>query len=262
MLAARSDHAVAQLSDGRLLLVGGGGGLNTSEPFAEIYNPVTGASMAHPYQEFGFHVAGGKFLPDGRLLFLMAWMSAGYKTLVYDPADGSFTEGAFSATDHFGGATTQLPNGDLLCLGKRDSYSAGPGIEIVHHDTLAWETVASDARIAFERGIVRLPDGRLLLVGSSLILNPGTWTLSQTGTTRGWSQLQQIVPLPGGRALALQPSNGSGGVLVFDPNLEGGFGGWIEGPALPTPFSISSMVDLADGRVLLVSLSGCQIYTP
>lgn len=118
---ARSGHTASRLVDGRVLVVGGLAGHNTSE-FAEIYDPSTNVwtiadSPIVPDRQHARSVT----LHDGRVL-IVGGSSGTYpvgprEVEVYDPADGMFHLVGMSANSRDGSTVTLLNDGRVLILG-------------------------------------------------------------------------------------------------------------------------------------------------
>ena len=121
MTMTHSYHTATLLPDGKVLIVGGSGGLNSS---AEIYDPATGTFTATGQRTKAFYVVTAVLLPNGKVLI------AGYTGLwnglasaeLYEPSTQAFTAtGEMTARGRV--TACLLSNGKVLISGDRWSGS-------------------------------------------------------------------------------------------------------------------------------------------
>ncbi len=175
--AARADrrgHALAELPDGRALLVGGRDAAGTLVAPAETFDPATGTfttvdPLAAPRAG---HTATFYFRGDGRAFVLVVGgrTDAGALASVerFDPAAGTFTTlAATLGTAREGHTATLLADGRrILVAGGRDD--AGGALDDAQVFDVDAETFAPAFTIAGARAdhsATRLRDGRVLLAG-------------------------------------------------------------------------------------------------
>jgi Galactose oxidase, central domain/Kelch motif len=146
MATPRSDgHTATLLTDGRVLVAGGGGGVGSASccapnihgdlPSAELYDPVSGTWTAA-----GMYVQGGDtatLLRDGRVLVAGGgWVrlaGGGFEAIaeLYDPASGSWTRTSNMIGLHLRGDTaTLLPDGTVLVVGGSNEMNIEAGAEL------------------------------------------------------------------------------------------------------------------------------------
>jgi hypothetical protein len=114
LVVPRYTHTATRLTDGRVLIVGGGSG---DGPWAELYDPnlgtfhVTGSPM--DFREY--HTAA--LLADGRVL-----VAGGYATSteVFDPKSGTFQTTKPLSVERVKATATELEDGTVLVAGGKD----------------------------------------------------------------------------------------------------------------------------------------------
>ncbi|MGH2451383.1 MAG: Kelch repeat-containing protein [Candidatus Limnocylindria bacterium] len=171
--AARSDHAAAALSDGRILVVAGNDGPRLLAS-AEIYDPAADrwtsvAPLPRPRTQ-----ATAATLPDGRVLVVGGIDRDGAETnttFIYDAVSDEWSVGPDMRYDRLTHAMVTLANGDVLVIGGQ---GAGSGTaerydfrlgRFVHAGALIEPRLVAQA--------ARLPDGRVLLAGGlSSVIHP------------------------------------------------------------------------------------------
>jgi WD40 repeat protein len=114
MSQSRSRHAATLLSDGEVLVAGGG------DQSAELYDPDTGAFRSTGQMADNHDGGGATLLRDGRVLV------QGNSTVaeLYDPSSGTFMEIESPVTARSGGTATRLSDGNILLAGGGGLVSA------------------------------------------------------------------------------------------------------------------------------------------
>ena len=247
---ARMDHSATLLPSGKVLVFGGGGGLGTSDPVAEVYDPATGTSEALDYQDWSRGGNKAVTLTDGRICIL----NNGLDALRFDPSTSQFTKlGTLSGT---GGkiSAAVLPDGKVLAsTGDLLDPVAGTCTPVGAHAPGALAD------------LVALANGAVLAV-TYITAEVYTPAVAAYLPTSGLLHALDTVPpvrLADGTVLLLQGRLTTEPTQIFLPSLNGGLGGFILGPMqapIHTPCPMGIL--LGDGRVLVVDAEGCQIYTP
>jgi N-acetylneuraminic acid mutarotase len=236
MPEARSGHTATLLSDGRVLVVGGTGGIEERPtiPGPELYDPVTNtwapaASMARPRAS---HTA--TLLPSGRVL--VAGGDAGGLRLadaeLYDPVTNGWAPAGSMAEARNEHTATLLRDGTVLVAGGMVAGdSTQPGsyahvAQVFDPTTNAWRAVPSMVSTRAYHTATLLPTGKVLVAGG---LGPGPYPYGTylasaevyDPETSKWSPAASMITeahafhvatlLPSGAVLAIS------GQSVFDP---------------------------------------------
>jgi N-acetylneuraminic acid mutarotase len=223
MIEARANHSATLLSDGKVLVAGGGdrGGPNGKFQLAsaELYDPASGTwtatgSLAQPLDG---HTA--TLLPDGTVLVAgggrggdMLYASA----QLYHPASGKWTTTGSMAEARSDHTATLLPNGKVLVVGGFGADTQGTftmqlaTAELYDPASGTWSATGNLAKGRYGHTATLLPDGKVLVVGgytrrgglaSAELYDPtsGTWTA--TGSMREGRYGHTAVLLPNGLVL-------------------------------------------------------------
>ncbi|MGH9223069.1 MAG: Ig-like domain-containing protein, partial [Acidimicrobiales bacterium] len=180
--SARHGHTATLLSDGRVLVTGGGAATAPGQPAvrlasAEIFNPSTGVWSALPdmsTRRFG-HVAVR--LNDGRVLLAGGddLAVANSSAELFDPTTNTFTPTGSMSVGRDGLAGASLPDGRVLVAGGGIRF--GPllsSAETYDPASGAWTAAGS---LAVARAYARaalLPGGQILIVGGMTEETPVT----------------------------------------------------------------------------------------
>lgn len=235
----RSQHTATALSDGRILIVGGGTTVGPTET-AELADPdgavfVPTGSLDFPRQE---HTA--TLLPNDRVVIIGGSFADDPSTLppaeVWEPSTSMFTQIPVSRFA-FRHQSTLLADGRVLVTGGWTSSINGK------HARSAWlldvdsSTVSDAGQMVHprsEHAAVRLPDGRVLVVGgeqqvpfvepqvTAEIFDPLTETFTLTDAPKLSRQFPVLVSFGTGKVLVLGgvETTGTTGTLreteVFD----------------------------------------------
>ncbi len=190
MVYAREYHTATLLKDGRVLVAGGewtNGFEWESLPFAEIYDPATGAfSLTGSLNEARFgHTATP--LPDGRVLITGGFSNSADSIAsaeIYDPETGSFTYTGSMAVPRSGHAATLLLNGQVLISGGGSATA-----EVYNPATNSFQSVGSMTTDRGSHTATALADGTVLIAGgwsfpgateSAEIYDPASGMFSRT----------------------------------------------------------------------------------
>jgi hypothetical protein len=248
-LVSRTDHSATLLPSGKVLLFGGGGGHSGGGPVAEIYDPATGTSVGLSYVDWSRVGNKAVRLNDGRICLV----GGGPEVLIFDPAIEQIRSlGSISAGNEVVGAAL-LPNGKVL-LSSGEIFDPATGLT---------ESCGSKYP-GFGAELVALGNGTVLGLTNMMaeVFSPAVMGYLPTG---GLLHSRDSVPpvlLADGTVLLLG-AKANAPTQIFLPSLNGNLGGFISGPLqLPIHTPFPKGVILNDGRVLVVSSGGCQIYTP
>lgn len=236
----RYDHAAALLQDGRVLVVGGQGGIGqTSTRTAEIYDPAsdTWTPAAQPGALRYWPEAA--VLLDGRVLATGA--SGPYFSEIYDPASDTWTP---TLSPGFGDHTsTRLLDGRVLVAGgseaavydpAADTWTLAPGLI----QRSPPQGIYSSNGIGGQAAVL-LPDGRVALLGGREEMDTAEWVWCGTANccssyiyqiyydstqiydpaTNAWSLGLPLPVATGAHSATLLPG---GGLLVAGGYEEGG----------------------------------------
>jgi hypothetical protein len=224
MAVARVGHTATLLTDGRVLVVGGAGRGNDATS-AEVWDPATGrfAEAGTLTDGRGGHTA--TLLTDGKVLVHGGVGSDGasvgrYQT--WDPATSTFDAGGLWVDRTTSATVTRLDDGRLLLVGgiTQGGASSGAVWDMAFLRGPAWsptEAITTLGMGRFNHAAVRLPDGRVLVLGGM--------TDATTSTAS---------------------------VEVFDPATSS----FTPAAPLPRPIADPTAMLLADGRVLVIDDRG------
>jgi hypothetical protein len=263
MAQARENPTATLLKDGRVLVVGGYGGGETT---AEIWDPTSetfapgGTLLAGRYGHTATLLADGRVLvvggfgPDGTggdhpILSAELWDPA---TMTFSPA-GTLHQARFMAS-----ATLQADGSVLIDSGTGD----GTGDQVAANTDETWDPVTGTFALAPANRPVPFPprdgtglsDGRVLVVtgGTAQIWDPRSRTLASTGAPVVARQFFTGTLLPDGRVLVVGGAGSStripGSAELWDP-VTGTFS--VIGQTSVVR-SLHAAALLADGRVLVV----------
>lgn len=278
---ARYGHSATLLDDGTALVVGG---MHGRRPLltAELVYPQSGASRAAGVLPFGLHHHDAVALPDGRVLVAGGRggrgeddLCATYPPLVWDPATLAFLP-VPGIEDANGASATLLDDGRVLLAGGGTECSWRPwdGLKINSaREGLAaatiWDPVSGavtpTSPLALPRAqheAVRLPDGRVLVLGGSVteyhtdvIMTSHVPAMElwdpATGTWQPAGELDDggATVLSDGRIVMSERPRQKVRYVLWDPAT----GEATPAPdALPTRRAAAASAVLADGRLMLV----------
>ncbi len=163
MLDLRASHTATVLSDGRVLVVGGG---KTDGPYlksTEIYDPATDVwILAAPLTKGrAFHTA--TLLNDGRVL-VVGGKGKIKQAEVYDPESDTWTLAGETADARSEHAATLLSDGTVLVTGGTGYLSTS---ELFDPATNTWTAGEELGTGRYKHGAFRLDDGRTLIMGGT-----------------------------------------------------------------------------------------------
>jgi len=208
MNVARSFHTATLLANGKVLIAGGAVRAASGEwgPFAELYDPNTGAFTLTGNTNTPLFVSSATLLNDGRVLIV--GRVADVKCFpniaeLYEPVTGTFSKTGGTVTGQIGGWAVQLQDGRVLVAGGALDCNETFPTPIANpevYDPATGTFVATGpfvptSNLYFTGGpdvseVSLLPDGRVLIAGEfdSELYDPVTNTFSITSsmTTLCW----------------------------------------------------------------------------
>ncbi len=293
MHTARTFHTATLLSDGRVLVAGGGtsrpedGSFGGPVASAELYNPRTGTwsptgAMNAPHFQ---HTA--TLLRNGNVLVVGGSSGAAYASAtaeLYDPNTGRWTLTGDMHAARTLHATTLLAHGKVLVSGGADA----PGCCLLVHAsaelydprTGRWTPTGSLSTARFAHTSTLLKDGRVLVAGgqpntaTAETYDPSKGVWGATGSMIASREAQRALGLTSGRVLVAGGITGGAAgtptltsAELYDPGagVWSGTGSMVQGHARHT------MTLLLDGRVLVTGgylhesgavLASAEVYEP
>lgn len=227
--ATRSGFVAVRLLTGQVLVTGGNNGWYGAYSSTKLFDPPTGSWAATGPLSTARLGLVGALLADGRALV----------------AGGSYAEGYRDEADFLSGRVSQV----------RPVRTA----ELYDPSTGRWTATGSLTRDVFGGDAYPLPDGRVLVIGSSWSSEQGEAQVYEPVAGR-WTVAGRLARLPGSDSVVLADGSilviGGAGftdqrpvatVRRFDPNT----GVTREVAPLPAPRTGSAAVRLTDGRVLV-----------
>ncbi len=167
------NQAAVLLSDGRVLVVGGGLSDGTESARAEIYDP--DADTWTPAEDMGIGRGRPKaiLLPDGRVLVTgdrrSDLSSTTGKVEIFDPESGTWTPADDLPWPTVGHSLTLLPDGRVLVAGGAHPLNINHGdyttTEIFDPAANSWSPGPELSEPRTSHSATLLPEGRVLLIG-------------------------------------------------------------------------------------------------
>ena len=172
MHSIRDHHTATLLSDGRVLVVGGGGEGYASRTEVELYDPKTGTFSRTGPMKTGRWLHTATLLQDGRVLIAggRSPQDSTYRTAeVYDPGTGKFRSSGPLETDRQQHTATLLSDGRVLVTGGYRSDGQDWGVlssaELYDPGTGTFTSIGSIGDKRMGHTATLLNDGRVLIVG-------------------------------------------------------------------------------------------------
>ena len=276
MAKKRSQHAAVTIEGGKVLVVGGVGGvLSTST--AEIFDPKSATWTSTPALAHAHWGATLTMLPSGRVLLVGGDPGApGGAVEIFDPALGAWKDVAPMSTPRRYHTATLLLNGRVLVTGGQlpdDGSKITASAEIYNPATGAWTKVAPMATARSMHTATRLDDGIVVVVGG---VTPSGITAAAeryNPAQDAWTKLPRMesarashsATLLGGAVLVAGGLDATSSALrsseLFDPATER----WVVNGLLGHGRLNHTAESLADGAVLVAGgeqQSSAEIYRP
>ena len=262
----RDGPVALRLHDGRVLVVGGRGGVVGYQhdlTSAELYDPATGTwsttgSISKP-------LVAATLLSDGKVLVLVAHFDSPISAEVYDPASGTWTAtgpmdpGVEDPGDEF----TVLRDGRVLLVGREGAQVYDPASGI-------WTATGPMVRECCGT-LTALRDGRVLEIGGAQVYDPasGTWTATAKRKNEGSHPASALlsdgkVLVAGGRIFTTSTDGTSidehdlDTAEVYDPVT----GSWTAIASMHAKAHPAAAFLQPDGKVLVVGDQSSELYDP
>ena len=169
MATERHQACLAELADGRILVVGG---VFRASKTSEIFDPATGVWTAGPTLTEGRADSGCALLPDGRVIVTGGWHDAGCSTEILDLATMQSAPGPAlpRAWSHHAAAVLPdsriiLISGDGDGLDSLDQPVDGSSTLILDPTTMRWTEGPAMSTVRAHAGAVVLGDGKIMVIG-------------------------------------------------------------------------------------------------
>lgn len=278
MGSARAFHTASLLNNGKVVVIGGGGDLASSE----LFDPTTKTFSPTGNMGTGRHSHTATVLADGTVIVIGGFNAGSALTTaeIFDATKGSFSSAGSMGTARGLHTATLLQNGKVLVTGGLDATGV-PTATVEVFDPVAGTFTAtsnmSTAR-AYHTATL-LSDGKVLVAGgidstttptgSAELFDPATGKFAQTSTLSIPRFQHTATRLSSGSVLMAGGGSLGGGVdstELFDAKNET----FSAGPAMETVRAAHTATLLANGWVLLAGgvdfslrpLSAAELFDP
>jgi N-acetylneuraminic acid mutarotase len=272
MANARNGHTATLLTNGEVLLAGGGG-TTAILSSAELYDPSTGNWTLTNSMSTARAAHSATLLPNGNVL--VAGGSPDATNLLssaelYDPTTGAWTMTGSMTTNRAFHTATLLPNGQVLVVGgapltNSRPGAAIPGAELYDPATGNWTaTGAPNTPRGFGHTATLLSNGEVLaaaggndtgVTNSAELYDPTTGAWTTTGSLITARNSHTATLLPNGELLVAGGYNGGNYLAsaeLYDPALQA----WTVTGSLNTARHWHTAILLPNGMVLIAGGSG------
>jgi hypothetical protein len=290
LAAARYDHTITRLPNGKLLVAGGSNGAHNLAT-AELFDPATGTWSATGLMSDARSLHSATLLSSGKVL--VAGGLGEFATLntaeLYDPATNNWTPAPLMSSPRSNHAAAALQSGKALIVGGfNDNLRAGVATaETYDPATNTWSPAGTLINQRQGASATTLSDGRVLVAAgfsdvvfqdlpSAELYDPATNSFSATGSMSVGRQLHTATLLASGKVLVTGGVNHQTHVALtsaqlYDPLL----GTWSSPGDMTVARGAHVAVRLSNGNVLVAgggvfnlgggiidSLKSAELYEP
>ena len=271
LAVARYLHTATQLSNGKVLVTGGGGTATATKALAstELFDPTAGTwkVTGSPSASRREHTA--TLLPDGKVLVTGGGGAA--NTLasaeLYDPANGVWKATGSLAAGRYLHTATLLPNGKLLAAGGGSAANTLASAELYDPATGIWRATGSLAEGRQLHTATLLPNGKVLVAGggsaanahaSAELYDPATGTWKATGSLAAARRGHTATLLPNGKVLVTGGGGSAAHTLAGAELYDPASGTWKATGSLAAARRGHTATLLPNGKVLVAGGSGTE----
>jgi N-acetylneuraminic acid mutarotase len=289
LTTARSAHTATLLSNGKVLVAGGGTSTGLAIG-AELYDPALNSWVAAGTLLAARSNAVALLLPNGKVLVAGGQTLAGAylnSAELYDPATNSWSVAGSMAVGRVAPTATLLQNGKVLVAGGYGQLGGGTGVvssaELYDPATNSWSAAGILATARYVHTATLLASGKVLVTGgynnlsgltlsSAELYDPATNGWSTAGTMAAPRKNQTANLLPSGLVLVAGGGNltaSFSSAEIYNPTSNS----WSSAGALANPRAGHSATLLPNGKVLvtggigstspsLTVVAGAELYDP
>ena len=275
MRQARAGHVAVLLTDGSVLVAGGGTSPVDALDTAEVFDPQTGSWSATGNLHAPLSGAAGALLLDGRVL-LVGGVANGdpqQTAEIYDPTTRKWSFTGDMHGPRAGPKLTRLWTGQVLAVGGADGTRPLSSAELFDPNTGIWAATGSMAEPRNAHATALLGDGRVLVAGglkgglggdlqpdhilaSAEMFDPATGLWTATGPMSASRFQFTLSTLDDGTALAAVGDHLGTGPVSGSETFDEGSGQWIPAGLMLQPRAAQTATALSDGDVLFAGGEG------
>lgn len=255
MGARRSFHTATLLTNGKVLVAGGG---NVT---AELFDPLPGTFAFTGAMTVGRSSHTATLLSGGKVLIVGGQSVSGdlASAELYDPAAGTFSATGSMLVSRSSHTATLLQNGKVLITGGVQSGSALASAELYDPSSGTFSAVGKMSTVRTNHTATLLTDGTVLIAGgitgktslsTTEIYNPVTNSFVPGAAMVKARDSHIAVRLPSGMVLLAggpQPAIESFTAELYDPST----GTFTQTGSMSTGRALGAAALLSDGRVLM-----------
>ncbi|HVG60181.1 MAG TPA: kelch repeat-containing protein [Hyalangium sp.] len=169
MASARRDHTATLLSNGKVLVTGGGHASGTSQATAELYDPATGTWSPAGNMLTARTSHSATLLLDGKVLVAGGGspdQASSASVELFDPATGTWAVAASMARPRRFHSALLLPSGLVLVAGGFHEYTGiQTAAEVYDPAAGSWRSAGNLATGRYRHAAAPLSGGRILVAG-------------------------------------------------------------------------------------------------
>jgi hypothetical protein len=294
LVTPRYGHVATLLQDGRVLIVGGLGGISGSPDdllaIAELYDPASGTFTSTGQMSVARGAVTATLLQDGRVLIAGGRTPDGKQTSceLYDPVSGTFTPTGSMLVDRGSFTATRLANGKVLVVGSRPhgTYYPLPPPDPVPEEVYdpatgsfsytgsrnsSWTTLVGHTATLLQSGMVLIAGGYNgvdlpTITSEAHIYDPASGTFKLISPMTAPRYYNRATLVNDGRVLITGAPRYDGTTAeIFDPGTESfGVTGGVNG--MQSLRIADTATRLPNGKVLVtggtVSGGAAELYDP